>query len=323
PAAVNIYDIPEEYETMAGAYAVSGMEGAVIDKISFPEHKYMHVESVGPYKTSCQDFALTEDGRFAQLAYEVEDSGTDQMRFALNPMYISFQTGADGRILLAADQNTRLPGIGEQAQHFYIGEKLEEEPACAEAEDFVQKTSGREFIIYSERPSSSAYDTAFMEVVPSAEFPGYVFVINSGLGTRLLKITDATHATAFTDIPSSSNRDLMDITLKEDEDGLKLVTSNGLEFISEENIPYFDASLSEIALSSDAPAWFKIGKEMANAEITITERPEHSAVYVYNKFGEVVYTSHVKGMTDTLPMPEGGMMVFLGEDGAFFSLVKS
>ena len=323
PAAVNIYDIPEEYETMAGAYAVSGMEGAVIDKISFPEHKYMHVESVGPYKTSCQDFALTEDGRFAQLAYEVEDSGIDQMRFALNPMYISFQTGADGRILLAADQNTRLPGIGEQAQHFYIGEKMDEDPVCAEAESFEQKVNGREFLICSERSSSSAYDMAFMEVVPSAEFPGYVFVINSGLGTCLLKITDATHATAFTDIPSSRNRDLIDITLKEDEDGLKLVTSNGLEFISEENIPYFDASLSEIALSSDAPVWFKIGKEMANADITITERPEHSAVYVYNKFGEVVYTSHVKGMTDTLPMPEGGMMVFLGEDGAAFSLVKS
>ncbi len=315
PAAVNIYDIPEEYETMAGAYAVSGMEGAVIDKISFPEHKYMHVESVGPYKTSCQDFALTEDGRFAQLAYEVEDSGTDQMRFALNPMYISFQTGADGRILLAADQNTRLPGIGEQAQHFYIGEKMDEDPVCAGAEAFAQKVNGREFLICSERPSSSAYDMAFMEVVPSAEFPGYVFVVNSGLGTHLLKITDATHALAFTDIPSSRNRDLMDVTLKEDEDGLKLVTSNGLEFISEENIPYFDASVNEIALSSDAPAWFKIGKEMANAEIAITDRPEHSVVYVYNKFGEVVYTTHVIGMTNVLPMPEGGWIVFLGEDG--------
>ena len=315
PAAVNICDIPEEYDALAGAYAVSGMEGAAIDKITFPEHKYMHVESVGPYKTTCQDFALTQDGRFAQLAYEVEDSGIDQMRFSLNPTYISFKKDTDGRILLAADQNTRLPGIGEQAQHFYIGEKMDEDSVCAGAEAFTQKVNGREFLICSERPSSSAYDMAFMEVIPSAEFPGYVFVINSGLGIRLLKITDATHAAAFTDIPSSRNRDLMDVTLKEDEDGLKLVTSNGLEFISEENIPYFDASLSEIALSSDAPAWFKIGKEMENAEITITERPAHSAVYVYNKFGEVVYTTHVKGMTDTLPMPEDGHIVFLGHTG--------
>ncbi|MBQ9865813.1 MAG: beta-lactamase family protein [Lachnospiraceae bacterium] len=315
PAAAGICDIPEEYDALAGAYAVSGMEGAVINKITFPEHKYMHVESIGPYKTTCQDFALTEDGRFADLAYEVEDGGTDQMRFSLNPMYISFQTDADGKILLAADRNTRCPGIGEQAQHLYIGEKMDGDPACAEAEAFVQKVSGREFLICSERPSSSAYDMAFLEVVPAAEFPGYVFVINSGLGTRLLKITDATHAAAFTDIPSSRNRDLMDGTLKEDEDGLKLVTSNGLEFISEENIPYFDASLSEIAFVSDAPAWFKIGKEMANAEIAITDMPEHSAVYVYNKFGEVVYTTHVKGMTDILPMPEGGRIVFLGRDG--------
>ncbi len=323
PAAAGICDIPEEYDALAGAYAVSGAEGAVINKITFPEHKYMHVESVGPYKTTCQDFALTEDGRFADLAYEVEDSGTDQMRFALNPMYISFHTDADGRILLAADQNTRLPGIGEQAQHFYIGEKMDGDPACAEAEAFVQKVSGREFLICSERPSSGGYDMAFLEVVPTKEFPGYVFVVNSGIGTRLLKITDAAHAAAFTDIPSSRNRDLVDVTLKEDENGLKLVTSSGLEFTSEENIPYLDASVKEIDLSVDAPAWFKIGKETANAEITIAERPEHSAVYVYNKFGEVVYTTHVIGMTDILPMPEDGRIVFLGEDGGTIRLAEN
>ncbi|MCR5283070.1 MAG: beta-lactamase family protein [Lachnospiraceae bacterium] len=315
PAAVSMVDIPAEYDALAGAYAVSGREGAVIDKISFPAHKYMHVESVGPYKTTCQDFALTEDGRFAQLAYEVEDSGIDQMRFSLNPTYISFQKDTDGRILLAADQNTRLPEIGEQAQHFYIGEKMDEETACADAEAFVQKISGREFLVVSERPSSSAYDMAFMEVVPQPEFPGYVFVVNSGMGIRLLKIADASHALAFTNIPSSGNRDLLDIALEEDGDSLQLYTSTGLTFMSDENMPCFDGSINEIILSSDEPAWFKIGKEMENAEITITERPAHSAVYVYNKFGEVVYTTHVKGMTDTLPMPEDGHIVFLGHTG--------
>ena len=320
PAAVNICDIPEEYDTLAGAYAVSGMEGAAIDKITFPEHKYMHVESIGPYKTTYMDYALTEDGRFAQLAYEVEDSGIDQMRFALNPVYISFQTYADGRIFLAADQNTRLPGIGEQAQHFYIGEKLNEDPVSADAMAFVQKAGGREFLLVSERNSSSIYEMPFMGVVPAAEYPGYVFVTNSGQGTRLFKITDATHAVSFTTIPSSRNRDLIDVTLKEDENGLKLVTSNGLEFIADENIPVFDGAVKEIALSSDAPAWFKTGKETPGTEIMITERPEHSAVYVYNKFGEVVYTTHVIGMTDVLPMPEDGWIVFLGRDGESIKL---
>ena len=157
-------------------------------------------------------------------------------------------------------------------------------------------------------------------MVPQAEFPGYVFITNSGMGTRLLKIADASHAVAFTNIPSSRNRDLIDISLKEEEGALKLSTSNGVEFISDEKLPYFDGSVNEIALSSDAPAWFKIGKETANAETMITERPEHSAVYVYNKFGEVVYTTHVKGMTDILTMPESGWIVFLGEDGGTIRL---
>ena len=54
----------------------------------------------------------------------------------------------------------------------------------------------------------------------------------------------------------------------------------------------------------------------------ITERPEHSAVYVYNKFGEVVYTTHVIGMTDVLPMPEDGWILFLGEDGSSIQLTS-
>ena len=54
--------------------------------------------------------------------------------------------------------------------------------------------------------------------------------------------------------------------------------------------------------------------------LSIKERPENSAVYVYNKFGEVVYTSHITDMTDELPMPEGGLLLFLGGDGGTISL---
>ena len=44
----------------------------------------------------------------------------------------------------------------------------------------------------------------------------------------------------------------------------------------------------------------------------MVSRPEDSAVYVYNKYGEPVYSSHILGATDILPMPKGGKVMFIG-----------
>ena len=309
-----VSEIPAEYDAKAGEYSVNGETGDAIDRISFPEHKYMHVESIGAYKTTCTDYVLTQDGRFAELAYEVADSGIDDIKVAMNPTYISFHSSENGQTLLAADRNSHLPEMGDVEGHYYIGEKLKENPVSTNVQTAWQALERKEFLLAGERYSSSGYDTAFAEIVLPSEYPGYVFVVTA-MGTKLLKVTDETHAVSFQEIPSNRNRDRMDITFKEDENGLLLCSNVGLTYRSEDGIPAFDGSVNEIVLDSDQPAWFKIGSNMINTEITITERPEHSAVYVYNKFGEVVYTTHVIGMTNSLPMPEDGYIVFLGQDG--------
>ena len=66
--------------------------------------------------------------------------------------------------------------------------------------------------------------------------------------------------------------------------------------------------------------WYRISEDKTYSDVTIKNRPKDSAVYVYNKFGEVVYTSHVKDITNTLPMPRGGMILFLGKDGGKITL---
>ena len=49
-----------------------------------------------------------------------------------------------------------------------------------------------------------------------------------------------------------------------------------------------------------------------NTDVIMVSRPEDSAVYVYNKYGEPVYSSHILGATDILPMPKGGKVMFIG-----------
>lgn len=84
--------------------------------------------------------------------------------------------------------------------------------------------------------------------------------------------------------------------------------------------PEFDGSVKEIPVETGKASWYRISDTVKNTEIAIADRPEKSAVYVFNKFGEVVYTSHIQGITDVLPMPEGGKILFLGETGGSIKL---
>ena len=58
---------------------------------------------------------------------------------------------------------------------------------------------------------------------------------------------------------------------------------------------------------------------MAGSTITV-ERPENSAVYTFNKFGEVVYTSHFVGASNDIPLPKDGKILFVGETGSVVNI---
>ena len=73
----------------------------------------------------------------------------------------------------------------------------------------------------------------------------------------------------------------------------------------------FDPSVSEAALSDKKASWYRIDDAFANSSITI-ERPENSHIYVYDKYGSVVYTTHVKDASDDIPLPADGYILFLG-----------
>ena len=111
----------------------------------------------------------------------------------------------------------------------------------------------------------------------------------------------------------------MDITLDTDEKGRRTIkTSFGTEYILAENIPVFDASVKSVELTDNA-AWYNVSDSIANTTVTVT-RPENSAVIVFNKFDEPIYTSHVKDAGNVIPMPKGDRVLFLGEPGSNFGI---
>ena len=311
--------IPESYDEYAGSYVVASERGECINRISFPDHRYMHVEEIGPYKTTCKDYVLTTDGRFASLAWEVADSGVDDMRISVNPVYISFAKDEDGKVFIIAEANNVYPGLGNYENDAYAGEKMEENPVSSEILSAWKEFSKNRFFMENEIWSSENYEYAVASIVLPDDYPGYMFA-ETGMGTRLLKIVDKEHAAAFQTIPSSRSRDLIDVAIERSEEGMKMCLSDGVDYIWEKDVPEFDLSLRQIPLETGKAAWFHIGDGAKNAEVAIDSRPERSSVRVYNKFGEVLYTTAVKDMTDVLPMPEDGMVVFAGETGDSITL---
>ena len=53
---------------------------------------------------------------------------------------------------------------------------------------------------------------------------------------------------------------------------------------------------------------------MAGTTITV-DCPEKAVIYVYNKYHEVVYSTHMLNSDGNIPLPSEGYIMFAGEDG--------
>ena len=83
--------------------------------------------------------------------------------------------------------------------------------------------------------------------------------------------------------------------------------------VSEDSIYDLTADIHEIALETGRAKWYKIG-EMDLKSVTL-DIPEKAAVYIYDKFDNVVYSSYMKGYGNNVTLPESGKIVFIGESG--------
>lgn len=315
PEYSSVAAIPSEYDELAGFYTTqNSMEGgAVVAKISFPEHRYMHVENISPVNTSVTDYIYTTDGKFAELACEVEDIDKDS-RIATNPAVISFVKDDDGSVYLACDLRNTAPGLGVNDHSSYIGEKLTENPVSEDVLRAWDKVCGKDMLLYNDVPSSANYQYGIIRTYMCKEVPGYIFVV-TGQGTRLLKIADDERALAFQTIPSSSNRDILDLSMVKDKGEIGLATSTGTSYISDDDIPEFNSLTDEIKFTDKEALWYRISDDFAGSSVLVGDMPKNSAIYVYNKYGDVVYTTHIKDAKSELPMPKGGKIVFSGRMG--------
>ena len=314
-----VSDIPEEYLKYEGWYSYKTEATGGVLKVTFPDKKYMHVEEVGINASSSTDYVLSTEGNFVEAEIDGEpESKTEEIKAVSNPKVFAFEDGANGQTYITVEKVAIYPELGSKVDKDYFAERLMENPVSDEVLSSWERFNGKAIYATGDIYSSYIYDCGIMKLYMREDLPGYVLGVKS-IGTALFKIQDAENAVAFNTLPDSANRDMLDIHIEAVGDRVIVTSNDGLSFITEEDVEEFDGSIKSIELKSREAKWFKISDNMAGSTITV-ERPENSAVYTFNKYGEVVYTSHFVGASDDIPLPKDGKILFVGETGSVVNI---
>lgn len=287
--------VPEKYLSLAGIYISSEAEY----EVSFPDGEYMEITVLTEERRKAQQFMYTTDDRFVQVTGSVKSGKAVQPK---NASLLSFRT-RNGIDYICADEYMGSGDIGSQ-YHYYKLQKAEPNPVSDEAQKAWDERSGRRYYLYNGKYSNAIYngeEAVSFRTAPEAK--GYVS------GSRII---DKDHLEAALKMPGG--RDLRDIEIRY-EDGKEFAVAENcaLEFISEEAIPEFTGSISEVELSTKKAVWFRTS-DSETRTITL-DIPENAAVYVYDSADRVVYSSYMKDYGNSVPLPSKGKIVFLGEDG--------
>lgn len=301
-------EIPEEYLGYEGFYVFGSYYGPSYAYISF-DGDMMHVQHFDFGAERTDDYRFLTDGSFIS----VDESGVPSVDY-----YAGRFEERDGHVYIAVELSTQETGLGTSTYYQYAAERIDPNPVSEEASASWQGICGREMVLCNERYSSAYYDNPFGCVYMMDELPGYVYLLATGYG-RPLQIADEAHAVAFTTMPCSLNRDLTDVeltsqTLSDGTSVTMLAWTTGFNCRFVDELPVFDNSIVEVALHDGEAQWFVIGDDMAGTTIT-ADCPEDSVIYVYNKYHEVVYSTHMINANGIIPLPSEGYIMFAGLDG--------
>lgn len=301
-------EVPEEYRAFEGFYVFNTLSGSAYAYVSIDD-SMMHVKYIDFGSEMTEEYRFTSDGSFVH----VDENGVPTVDSKIG----RFETNENG-VYIAFETNKQVPGLGSENYYQYAAERIDPNPVSEEVSASWQEVCGRGIVLCNERYSSTMYDAPFACVYMMDELPGYIYVLNGMVGKNL-QIVDKTQAIAFTTMPCSANRDLIDVNIKtqtlSDKTAVTMVTTTlGVNYRFVDELPVFDNNITEIELFDDEPQWFMIGDDVAGTTIT-ADCPENAVIYVYNKYHEVVYSTHMLNSDGNIPLPSEGYIMFAGEDG--------
>lgn len=276
--------IPDEYEGYAGIYANANM----IVEVCFPKMQYMLIHSLTNYEKFTEQYLYTAEGGFVKVSGDVESGNA----IPAKPLELMDFELRDGTVYIKED------GGG------YVLYRVLKNDVSAHVQSAWEKRNGVSYYYYS----GSANDVFYA-------LPGSCVTLNTNEDVRGYvngcTMIDENHAENRTALPDSSSRDVTDLEIRNEKgEEILSMTDQNMEYISEKNIPEFTDDITEVKTETGAAKWYRIeGLENETIKFDI---PEHAAVYVYDSYGNIKYSSFMTEFNAGVPLPEYGMIVFIG-----------
>ncbi len=299
--------VPEKYLKMADIYAKE--DG--IFKVEFPDGKYMVITEITAENPKAKRYMYTADDSFVLMDGE---PGSDNFVQAGDQELLTF-TERNGNTYICKYENTYADGFGRYIDSTYYLQRVGEFNVSDSVQQAWTQRNGKKYYM-----TNMKYSNAFYNVSPCVKLnvPEGINGCAKFTGEMMLRktvsFTNENKAEGFVLIPGEAGRDLIDF---------EVFTENGCEYlrtgeqalmlVSEDSIHNLTADIHEIALETGRAKWYKIG-EMDLKSVTL-DIPERAAVYIYDKFDNVVYSSYMKGYGNNVTLPESGKIVFIGESG--------
>ena len=279
--------VPEEILKYEGLYANASY---TLD-ISFPDKQYMRVVSVTGEQQFEEQFMYTEDGTFVKMSGDVASGNaivSQQMET------YSFEE-KDGQVYVVDSYGG------------YSLYKVSEKNVAAEVQSAWDERNDVTYYLVSGKASDANYSVNnHLRLSTSELAPGFV---------NGYVMQDENNAGYDFILQGTVSRDLSNLHMEEvDEKEYLCLDDQGWRFISENNIPVFGDDVKNVELKSGEASWFKI--DGAKNETLKLDIPENASVYVFDKYMNVKYSSVMTGYGDSVPLPEYGMIVFVGETGS-------
>lgn len=286
-----ISTVPEEFLKYEGLYANTNLTLS----ISFPDKQYMRVVSVTSENEFEEQFMYTADGTFVKMSGDVASGNA----IVAQPVEAYSFDEKDGHIIM-------IDSYGGYSVY-----KVSEKNVADEVQSAWDERSGVTYYLVSGSASDVNYSqNNHIKLKTSEEAPGFV---------NGYVMQDENHAGVDFVMPGSISRDMSELRMEE-VDGKEFLCLDdlGWKCISEKNIPSFTNDLKSVDLKSGEASWFRI--DGAKNETLKLDIPDNASVYVYDKYMNIKYSSKMVGYGDSVPLPEYGMIVFVGETGSTVSI---
>lgn len=285
--------VPDELLKYEGLYA--DPEKAL--SISFPDKQYMSIVSLTAGKESEAQYMLeaqcmyTEDGTFVQMSGDVRSGNA----IILKPLREYVFEEKNGQVYLSDTE------MG--CQLYKVPERQVDEKVCKAWEE----RNGITYYLVNGKASDASYtDNNHIKLCTNEEAPG---MVNGYV------MMDEDHAGYDIIMPGTASRDISDLRM-ERVNGKEYACLDDLGFrlISEKDIPVFTDDVTKVELKSGEACWYKIdGAKDVTLRLDI---PEKASVYVYDRYMNIKYSSYMTEYGYSIPLPEYGMIVFVGENGS-------